>query len=84
MYFDIYIYIHVCVYIFLSFFKCTNRPTAGLITPSSTHISSLIYDRIISINKIKQGLDGEEEITIEDKKEEESFKAGFSEKFAKK
>ena len=39
---------------------------------------------LTSINKIKQGLDGEEEITIEDKKEEESFKAGFSEKFAKK
>ena len=39
---------------------------------------------LTSINKIKQGLDGEEEINVEDGKEEESFKAGFSEKFAKK
>ena len=39
---------------------------------------------LTSINKIKQGLDGEEQTSVEDEKEEESFRAGFSEKFAKK
>ena len=39
---------------------------------------------LTSINKIKQGLDGEEQINVEGEKEEESFRAGFSEKFAKK
>ena len=39
---------------------------------------------LTSINKIKQGLDGEEQTNVEDEKEEEAFRAGFSEKFAKK